>query len=135
MQTTFETPVVQAPAVQASTNTLLNDLLGALVSHISKAVVEQIQPQLKPAFDADQLHELIESYMSRRYDHFMDGHIERWMKNNFDISEYTDNIDLDYHIDNWMSNNFDISNYESDLEIQDKVTDAINNLTFEVRVS
>lgn len=169
METTIEVPLSPSltntpQGVAAPANTLVNDLFGALVSNISKAVIEQLQDSIAQhvtvaienrydydfilhgsidrylankniGIEPDQLHELIEKYMSSRYDHFLDGHIGRWMENNFDINEYESDLDIDDKIDSWMSNNFDITDHAGDLEIEDKVRDAVNNLEFEVRVS
>jgi hypothetical protein len=50
----------------------------------------------------------------------VDDQISNWMSNNFDITDYN----VDDAIDSWMENNMD-----------DKIQDAINNLTFSVTVS
>ena len=50
----------------------------------------------------------------------IDDQISNWMSNNFDITDYN----VDDAIDSWMENNMD-----------DKIQDAINNLTFSVTVS
>lgn len=50
----------------------------------------------------------------------IDDQISNWMSNNFDITDYN----VDDAIDSWMENNMD-----------DKIQDAISNLTFNVTVS
>ena len=46
--------------------------------------------------------------------------ISNWMSNNFDLDDYN----IDYSIERWMDNNID-----------EKISDAIDNLTFSVTVS
>jgi hypothetical protein len=123
MESTIEVPLTpnltNTPlGVAAPANTLLNDLLGALVSHISKAVIEQIQPQLQRTtkIDPASLHDL---------DSYLDSHIDNWMCNNFDISDYEGDLDLEDKVRDAVE----------DLDLHRKVRDAVQNMTFEVSVS
>lgn len=65
----------------------------------------------------DQLRDKIMDIMA---DDDIDDQISNWMSNNFDITDYN----VDDAIDSWMENNMD-----------DKIQDAISNLTFNVTVS
>jgi hypothetical protein len=71
--------------------------------------------------------------------------IDDWMDNNLrdKMMDILANEDIDDDISNWMSNNFDITDYNVDDAIEswaennldDKITEAINNLTFNVTLS
>lgn len=65
----------------------------------------------------DQLRDKIMDIVA---DDDIDDQISNWMSNNFDITDYN----VDDAIDSWMENNMD-----------DKIQDAISNLTFNVTVS
>ena len=72
--------------------------------------------------------------------------IDDWMDNNLrdkvmDIIANED--DIDDQISNWMSNNFDITDYNvddaieswADNNLDEKISEAVNNLTFNITVS
>jgi hypothetical protein len=71
--------------------------------------------------------------------------IDDWMDNNLrdKMMDILANEDIDDDISNWMSNNFDITDYNvddaieswADNNLDDKITEAINNLTFNVTLS
>ena len=65
----------------------------------------------------DQLRDKIMDIVA---DDDIDDQISNWMSNNFDITDYN----VDDAIESWMENNMD-----------DKIQDAISNLTFNVTVS
>ena len=65
----------------------------------------------------DQLRDKIMDIVA---DDDIDDQISNWMSNNFDITDYN----VDDAIESWMDNNMD-----------DKIQDAISNLTFNVTVS
>ena len=71
--------------------------------------------------------------------------VEDWMDNNLrdKMMDILANEDIDDDISNWMSNNFDITDYNVDDAIEswaennldEKISEAINNLTFNVTLS
>jgi hypothetical protein len=71
--------------------------------------------------------------------------IDDWMDNNLrdKMMDVLANDDIDDQISNWMSNNFDITDYNVDDAIEswaennldEKISEAINNLTFNVTLS
>ena len=71
--------------------------------------------------------------------------IDDWMDNNLrdKMMDILANEDIDDDISNWMSNNFDITDYNVDDAIEswaennldEKISEAINNLTFNVTLS
>ena len=75
----------------------------------------------------------------------IDESIEEWMTLNLrdKVMDIVADDDVDDQISNWMSNNFDITDYNvddaidswADNNMDDKIQDAINNLTFSVTIS
>jgi hypothetical protein len=75
----------------------------------------------------------------------IDESIEEWMTLNLrdKVMSIVEDDDIDDQISNWMSNNFDITDYNVDDAIEswadnnmdDKIQEAISNLTFNVTVS
>ena len=71
--------------------------------------------------------------------------IDDWMDNNLrdKMMDILANEDIDDDISNWMSNNFDITDYNvddaieswADNNLDEKISEAINNLTFNVTLS
>ena len=71
--------------------------------------------------------------------------IDDWMDNNLKdkMMDILANDDIDDQISNWMSNNFDITDYNVDDAIEswaennldEKISEAVNNLTFNISVS
>jgi len=71
--------------------------------------------------------------------------IDDWMDNNLrdKMMDILANEDIDDDISNWMSNNFDITDYNVDDAIEswaennldEKISEAVNNLTFTVNVN
>lgn len=71
--------------------------------------------------------------------------IDDWMENNLrdKMMDILANEDIDDDISNWMSNNFDITDYNvddaieswADNNLDEKISEAINNLTFNVTLS
>lgn len=71
--------------------------------------------------------------------------IDDWMDNNLrdKMMDILANEDIDDDISNWMSNNFDITDYDvdgaieswADNNLDEKISEAINNLTFNVTLS
>jgi len=73
----------------------------------------------------DKIADWMDNYLRDRVmdivaDDDIDDQISNWMSNNFDITDYN----VDDAIDSWMENNMD-----------DKIQEAISNLTFNVTVS
>jgi len=70
--------------------------------------------------------------------------IEEWMTLNLrdKVMSIVEDDDISDQISNWMSNNFDIEDYNvgdaieswADRNLDDKINEAINNLTFTVNV-
>ena len=80
--------------------------------------------------------------------HDIDQQINNWMSNDNNLRDKVMDVlanedDIDDQISNWMSNNFDITDYNvddaieswADNNLDDKITDAVNNLSFTVEVS
>jgi hypothetical protein len=71
--------------------------------------------------------------------------IDDWMENNLrdKMMDILANEDIDDDISNWMSNNFDITDYNvddaieswADNNLDEKISEAVNNLTFNITVS
>ena len=71
--------------------------------------------------------------------------IDDWMENNLKdkMMDVLANEDISDDISNWMSNNFDINDYDVDGAIEswvynnldEKISEAVNNLTFNISVS
>jgi hypothetical protein len=71
--------------------------------------------------------------------------IDDWMDNNLKdkMMDVLANEDIDDDISNWMSNNFDITDYDVDGAIEswaynnldEKISEAVNKLTFNISVS
>jgi hypothetical protein len=77
--------------------------------------------------------------------HNLDDKIADWMDNNLrdKVMDIVADDDVDDQISNWMSNNFDITDYNVDDAIEswaennldEKISEAINDLTFNVTIS
>jgi hypothetical protein len=75
----------------------------------------------------------------------LDDKIVDWMDNNLrdKVMDIVADDDVDDQISNWMSNNFDITDYNvddaieswADNNLDEKISEAINNLTFNVTLS
>jgi hypothetical protein len=118
--------------------------IGVLVNTIESAVTQSKGPT--PLEEA--LFEIIDkriAVLQINTQVEINASIDDWMDNNLrdKMMDILANEDIDDDISNWMSNNFDITDYNVDDAIEswaennldDKITEAINNLTFNVTLS
>ena len=119
--------------------------IGVLVNTIESAVTQSKGPT--PLEEA--LFEIIDkriAVLQINTQVEINASIDDWMDNNLrdkvmDIIANED--DVDDQISNWMSNNFDITDYNVDDAIEswaennldEKISEAVNNLTFTVNVN
>lgn len=117
---------------------------GVLINTIDNAVAQS----QGPSPERIAVTHLISSIISEQLNVTMndvDEQISNWMNSNLKerIMDIVADDDIDDQISNWMSNNFDITDYNVDDAIDswmennmdDKIQDAISNLTFNVTVS
>jgi len=119
--------------------------IGVLVNTIESAVTQSKGPT--PLEEA--LFEIIDkriAVLQINTQVEINASIDDWMDNNLrdkvmDIIANED--DVDDQISNWMSNNFDITDYNvddaieswADNNLDEKISEAVNNLTFTVNVN
>lgn len=118
-----------AVAVQTAARVLLNTCANAVAQVVDSpspeklALIELIDHRISEykLVREDAVNQMIESWMESNVDH--DDLISEWMGNNFDITDYDDNIDWDSQlgdrisdgITDWMSDN--LSDKISDLDL------------------
>jgi hypothetical protein len=118
--------------------------IGVLVNTIESAVTQSKGPT--PLEEA--LFEIIDkriAVLQINTQVEINASIDDWMDNNLrdKMMDILANEDIDDDISNWMSNNFDITDYNVDDAIDswaennldEKISEAINNLTFNVTLS
>ena len=118
--------------------------IGVLVNTIESAVTQSKGPT--PLEEA--LSEIIDkriAVLQINTQVEINASIDDWMDNNLrdKMMDILANEDIDDDISNWMSNNFDITDYNVDDAIEswaennldEKISEAINNLTFNVTLS
>lgn len=118
--------------------------IGVLVNTIESAVTQSKGPT--PLEEA--LFEIIDkriAVLQINTQVEINASIDDWMDNNLrdKMMDILANEDIDDDISNWMSNNFDITDYNVDDAIEswaennldEKISEAINNLTFNVTLS
>ena len=123
-------------AVQTAARVLLNT--------IDSAVTQSQGPSPEKIAIIALIDERISEHKLAREDG-VESLINDWMDNNLrdKVMDIVADDDVDDQISNWMSNNFDITDYNVDDAIEswadnnmdDKIQEAINNLTFSVTVS
>jgi hypothetical protein len=123
---------------QSDLLTLLGGLYDKLVSDVAAKVV---------ARDQATIESIIGEWANRNL-HDIDKQISNWMSNDNNLRDKVMDVlanedDIDDQISNWMSNNFDITDYNvddaieswADNNLDEKISEAVNNLTFNVTVS
>jgi hypothetical protein len=118
--------------------------IGVLVNTIESAVTQSKGPT--PLEEA--LFEIIDkriAVLQINTQVEINASIDDWMDNNLrdKMMDILANEDIDDDISNWMSNNFDITDYNvddaieswADNNLDEKISEAINNLTFNVTLS
>jgi hypothetical protein len=118
--------------------------IGVLVNTIESAVTQSKGPT--PLEEA--LFEIIDkriAVLQINSQVEINASIDDWMDNNLrdKMMDILANEDIDDDISNWMSNNFDITDYNvddaieswADNNLDEKISEAINNLTFNVTLS
>jgi len=118
--------------------------IGVLLNTIEKAVTQSQGPSPEKIAIIALIDERISEHKLAREDG-VESLINDWMDNNLrdKVMDIMADDDIDDQISNWMSNNFDITDYNVDDAIEswadnnmdDKIQEAINNLTFSVTVS
>jgi hypothetical protein len=118
--------------------------IGVLLNTIEKAVTQSQGPSPEKIAIIALIDERISEHKLAREDG-VESLINDWMDNNLrdKVMDIVADDDVDDQISNWMSNNFDITDYNVDDAIEswadnnmdDKIQEAINNLTFSVTVS
>jgi len=108
-----------AVAVQTAARVLLNTIEAAVAqsqgpSPEKLAIIALIDERVME--NQNNLQVMIGEYLQDHIDDF----ISNWMSNNFDITDY----DVNDAIESWVDNNLD-----------EKISEAIDNLTFNVTVS
>jgi hypothetical protein len=118
--------------------------IGVLLNTIEKAVTQSQGPSPEKIAIIALIDERISEHKLAREDG-VESLINDWMDNNLrdKVMDIVADDDVDDQISNWMSNNFDITDYNVDDAIEswadnnmdDKIQEAVNNLTFSVTVS
>jgi hypothetical protein len=115
-----------AVAVQTAARVLLNTCANAVAQVVDSpspeklALIELIDQRISEykLVREDAVNQMIESWMESNVDH--DDLISEWMGNNFDITDYDDNIDWDSQLGDRISDG--ISDWMSD-NLSDKISD------------
>ena len=118
--------------------------IGVLVNTIESAVTQSKGPT--PLEEA--LFEIIDkriAVLQINSQVEINASIDDWMENNLrdKMMDILANEDIDDDISNWMSNNFDLTDYNvddaleswADNNLDEKISEAVNNLTFNISVS
>ena len=108
---TIDNAVTNTPeriAVVQLISSIINEQLNVTMNDVDEQISNWMNENLK------------ERMMLILKDDDIDDQISNWMSNNFDIDDY----DVDSSIESWMDSNLD-----------EKVSEAISNLTFNVTVS
>jgi hypothetical protein len=123
-------------AVQTAARVLLNTIDGAVTQAMGPSALEEaLTAIIDKRIAVLQINTQVE----------INASIDDWMDNNLrdKMMDILANEDIDDDISNWMSNNFDITDYNVDDAIEswaennldEKISEAINNLTFNVTLS
>jgi hypothetical protein len=108
---TIDNKVTNTPeriAVVQLISSIINEQLNVTMNDVDEQISNWMNSHLR-----DRVMSIVE-------DDDISDQISNWMSNNFDLSDYN----VDYAIESWMDNNID-----------EKVSDAISNCTFNVTVS
>ena len=122
--------------VQTAARVLLNTIDGAVTQAMGPSALEEaLFAIIDKRIAVMQINSQVE----------INASIDDWMENNLrdKMMDILANEDIDDDISNWMSNNFDITDYNVDDAIEswadnnmdDKIQEAVNNLTFNISVS
>ena len=130
------TASIDPVAVQTAARVLLNTIDGAVTQAMGPTPLEEaITAIIDKRIAVLQINTQVE----------INASIDDWMDNNLrdKMMDILANEDIDDDISNWMSNNFDITDYNvddaieswADNNLDEKISEAINNLTFNVTLS
>ena len=118
--------------------------IGVLINTIDNAVAQSQGPSPEKIAIIALIDERIAEHKLAREDG-VESLIKIWIDENLrdKVMDIVADDDIDDQISNWMSNNFDITDYNVDDAIEswadnnmdDKIQEAISNLTFNVTVS
>ena len=114
------TPIAVRTAIGVLVNTIDNAVTQAQGPSPEKLAIIALIDERIAEHKLVREDDLRDKIMDIVADDDIDDQISNWMSNNFDITDYN----VDDAIDSWMENNMD-----------DKIQDAISNLTFNVTVS
>lgn len=94
-----------------------------LINMIDQSINVRIQEKIDGLtdLDTDMIRELARSEIE---DADLDDKISDWMSNNFDITDYEDNLDIDNKVSDWMMSS----------KVTDAIHDAVRDLSFSVTV-
>lgn len=144
IQSALDYSEVMINTLSATDQVAVRTAFGVLLNTIESAVAQS----QGPSPERIAITHLISSIISEQLNVTMndvDEQISDWMNTN--LKERIMNIvaedDISDQISNWMSNNFDVEDYNvgdaieswADRNLEDKIQDAISNLTFNVTVS
>jgi hypothetical protein len=130
--------------LSATDQVAVRTAFGVVINTIDSAVTQSQGPSPEKIAIIALIDERISEHKLAREDG-VESLINDWMDNNLrdKVMDIVADDDVDDQISNWMSNNFDITDYNVDDAIEswadnnmdDKIQEAINNLTFSVTVS
>jgi hypothetical protein len=130
--------------LSATDQVAVRTAFGVVINTIESAVTQSQGPSPEKIAIIALIDERISEHKLAREDG-VESLINDWMDNNLrdKVMDIVADDDVDDQISNWMSNNFDITDYNVDDAIEswadnnmdDKIQEAINNLTFSVTVS
>jgi hypothetical protein len=116
---------------------------GVLVNTIDNAVAQSQGPSPEKIAITHLISSIINEQLNVTMND-VDEQISNWMNSNLKerIMDIVAEDDISDQISNWMSNNFDVEDYNvgdaieswADRNLDDKINEAINNLTFTVNV-
>jgi hypothetical protein len=130
--------------LSATDQVAVRTAFGVVINTIESAVTQSQGPSPEKIAIIALIDERISEHKLAREDG-VESLINDWMDNNLrdKVMDIVADDDVDDQISNWMSNNFDITDYNVDDAIEswadnnmdDKIQEAVNNLTFSVTVS
>jgi len=130
--------------LSATDQVAVRTAFGVVINTIESAVTQSQGPSPEKIAIIALIDERISEHKLAREDG-VESLINDWMDNNLrdKVMDIVADDDVDDQISNWMSNNFDITDYNvddaidswADNNMDDKIQEAINNLTFSVTIS
>jgi hypothetical protein len=92
--------------------------------------IEQVTPAVQPIAQATSpldsvFNALVKAVADQVMDHILESHgLERKISRAVDFA-LEDKLDIDGDIEHWMRNNFDIGDYEHDIQMMTEVDEAV----------